>query len=193
MFKNLKKIGDKGTTIIELLVAISVFSIFITISSQLLAVALSEHQKASEKAELLNQISYALEYMNRSLRMAQKDTFGNCIFKNSNYENSGGNASLRFLNYEGKCMEFYRDDELQVIMVKKSIDDNDKDNLGAPVALTSAGHSVDSLYFLLNGQSQGDSLQPSVSIAMKIKGRTSVAQEIQIQSTVSQRQLDVQY
>ncbi len=190
-----KKLGQIGTTIIELLVAISVFSIFITIGSQLLAMALSEHQKALEKAELLNQVSYALEYMNRALRMVQKDTLGNCIAKNFNYENpESNNVAVRFLNYESeaKCVEFFRDITSGVIMVKKSTD-NTWGNLGEPVALTTSGLLVDNLYFLLNGQGQDDLLQPSVTIVMKIKSRTTVPQEIQIQSTVSQRQLDVQY
>ncbi|MDD5750161.1 MAG: hypothetical protein PHU56_00720 [Candidatus Pacebacteria bacterium] len=188
-----------GTTLIELLVSISIFSILITVSSQLFAKALGDHQRALERAELLNQASYALEYMNRSLRMAQKDVSGGCIAKNLNYDNPAGNVSaIRFLNYQGKCVEFSSQDVSQggkvfkVVMVRKSPNGGSA-GLGSYISLTPAGLSADNLHFLLNGQSQGDSLQPGVSIAMEIKGRTSPAEEIKIQSTVSQRELDAQY
>ena len=200
MFINLKKAGNAGTTMIELLVSITIFSIFITVGSQLLAAALSQHQKALERAELLNQASYALEYMNRFLRMAQKDTLGNCITQNLNYDNPANNTSaIRFISYQGKCMEFSSQDVSQdgkifkVIMIRKSAD-GAANGLGNYIPITTVGISVDNLYFLLNGQGQGDSSQPSVCLAMKIKGRMPLAaQEIKIQSTVSQRELDVQY
>ncbi len=195
-----KQKSNVGTTIIELLVAMSVFSIFITIGSQLLAVALNEHLRASERAELLNQASYALEYMNRSLRMARKDTSGDCITQNLNYDNpSGDTSAVRFVSYQEKCMEFSSQDVSQagkvfkVIMVRKS-SNGAASGLGGYIPITPVGLSADNLYFLLNGQSQSDSSQPSICLAMRIKGRiASAAQEIRIQSAVSQRELDVQY
>ncbi|MEK9153046.1 MAG: prepilin-type N-terminal cleavage/methylation domain-containing protein, partial [Patescibacteria group bacterium] len=67
---------SRGVTLIELLVSISVFSIFITVDAQLLASALKYYQQGIEKTELLNHISYSLDFMSRSLRMAQKDING---------------------------------------------------------------------------------------------------------------------
>ena len=85
-------IGDslkylRGATLIELMVSITVFSLLITVDSQLLASALKYHQQALEKVELLSQISYGLDFMDRSLRMARKDVNGRCIASNLNYEN----------------------------------------------------------------------------------------------------------
>lgn len=187
-----------GTTLIELLVSISVFCIFITVDSQLLASALKYHQQGLEKVELLGQISYGLDYMNRALRMAQKDINGQCIGSNLNYQNYNGPSVIRFVNYQGKCMEFStqevsRDNKTyKVLMVRKSTD-NSAARLGSYLPLTPVGLSVESLSFLLNGPSQADTTQPSVCLALKIKGRLTPPQETKIQTTISQRALDVVY
>jgi len=188
----------RGVTLIELMVSISVFSIFITVDSQLLASALKYHQQSLEKVELLSQISYGLDFMDRSLRMAQKDSNGRCITQNFNYENYNGLSAVRFIDYQGKCCEFSSQDVSQggktykVLMVRKSPTDS-ATQLGDYLALTPIGLSVDSLAFSLNGQSQLDDLQPSVSIALKIRGRLTPPLETEIQTTVSKRELDVLY
>lgn len=196
-------IGDslkylRGATLIELMVSISVFSLLITVDSQLLASALKYHQQALEKVELLSQISYGLDFMDRSLRMARKDVNGRCIASNLNYENYNGPSTVRFIDYQGKCCEFSSQDITQgsktykVLMVRKSSTDSSL-QLGDYVALTPIGLSVTSLAFSLNGQSQLDNLQPSVSIALKISGRLTPPLETKIQTTVSKRELDVLY
>ncbi|MCX6789454.1 MAG: prepilin-type N-terminal cleavage/methylation domain-containing protein [Candidatus Gribaldobacteria bacterium] len=188
----------RGVTLIELLVSISVFSIFITVDSQLLASALQYHQQALEKVELLSQISYGLDFMDRSLRMAQKDYNGRCITQNFNYENYNGSSTVRFIDYQGKCCEFSSQDVSQdgktfkVLMVRKSSTDA-ATQLGDYLALTPIGLSVNSLVFSLNGQGQLDDLQPSVSIALKIRGRLTPPLETKIQTTISKRELDVPY
>ncbi|OIO48900.1 hypothetical protein COX74_02045 [bacterium (Candidatus Gribaldobacteria) CG_4_10_14_0_2_um_filter_41_16] len=189
---------SRGATLIELLVSISVFSIFITVDSQLLASALKYYQQGLEKTELLSQISYGLDFMDRSLRMAQKDINGQCVTRNFNYENYNGLSAIRFINYQGKCCEFSSQavaqggKTYQVLMARKSTT-NSAAQLGDYLALTPIGLSVDSLAFSLNGQGQLDNLQPSVCLALKIRGRLTPPLEIKIQTTVSQRQLDAPY
>ncbi len=191
---------QQGTTLIELLVAISIFAIIITLGSELLASALANHQQAMEKAEILNQASYALDYTSRALRMVQKDLVGNCITKMFNYQNYPvGNLSVvRFLNYQGKCVELALEElgpagqKYKALTIKRS-SDGSAANLGSSAPLTSKTLSVEGLNFKINGQGQGDLIQPSVSMALKIKGRSLNPQEMRIQTTVSQRDLDVQY
>ena len=184
---------------IELMITISVFSIFITVGLQLLSSALLSHQKALEKVELLNQTSYGLDYITRCLRMARKDLAGNCIAQKFNYENPNNNLSaIRFLNSRGKCMEVALEElgpvgqRFKAITIKKSTDSRAA-NLGGSISLTSKGISVEGLNFKVTGQSQNDFIQPSVSVALKIKGRSPKPQEMLIQTSVSQRDLDVQY
>ncbi len=189
---------SRGVTLIELLVSISVFSIFITVDAQLLASALKYYQQGIEKTELLNHISYSLDFMSRSLRMAQKDINGQCITRNLNYENYNGLSAVRFVNYQGKCCEFSSQDISQagktyrILMVRKS-STGSAQQLGDFVALTPIGLSVDSLAFSLHGQSQTDTSQPSVTLALKISGRLIPPLATKIQTTISQRQLDEPY
>lgn len=188
-----------GTTLFELMITITVFSIFFTVGVQLLASALKNHQQALAKAEVLNQTSYVLDYMSRSFRMAQKDITGDCISQNYNFENPNNDISaIRFLSYQNKCTEFLTSDvekngkTYTLIMTRRSTN-GDSDNLGAEVALSAIGPSVSKLSFFVTGKSQSDVLQPSVTIALEFKDSLLGSPVYNIQTTISQRELDVEY
>ena len=194
-----KQIFNKGTTLFELMITITVFSIFITVGVQLLSSALKNHQAALAKAEVLNQTSYVLEYLSRSFRMAQKDIAGLCIAPRNNFENPSGDiSSIRFLNYENKCLDFpshnieKNNKTYTLIMMRKSSDAGSA-NLGPEVALTAIGPSVNKVSFFITGKSQSDALQPSVTVALEFKDSLSNGSVYNIQTTVSQRSLDVEY
>ena len=128
--------------------------------------------------------------------MAKKDLTGNCLTTAGakyNYESEPGR--IRFLNYDSKCQEFLKEgDQLK----EKKSTDNTAANLpisGTPI--TSDKLTVNSFQLNLSGQAQPptDYLQPRVTIFLEILGReTGVGQpKIQIQTSVSQRDLDIQY
>jgi hypothetical protein len=125
--------------------------------------------------------------------MARKDLTGTCLLTAGyNYVNPGI-SSVRFLIYEGKCQEFFL--ERNQIKEKKSIDENSS-NFQSPFLLTSPALKVNFLKFNLLGEAQPptDYLQPRVTIFLEILGRGQISQpKIQIQTTISQRNLDVQY
>ncbi len=62
---------NKGFTLVELLVVMSVF-LFVIGGAVMIFVSITQHQKKSlADQELLNQISYVEEYMSKALRMAK--------------------------------------------------------------------------------------------------------------------------
>ncbi|MCD6233214.1 prepilin-type N-terminal cleavage/methylation domain-containing protein [bacterium] len=188
----IKERAKYGFTLVELLVAMAVFSISASAIVGLFGSAVKIQMSVLERQSILDNISYSLEYMSRALRMAQKDLGGHCIAKGYNFQQLDGPSSVRFLNYDGdgKCEEFLLKDGQ--IMVRKS-SDNSKDNLSSPEPLTSSRITVENLIFCLSGEEQGDELQPKVTIGAVLQSQKGKTQEIRVQTTVSQRNLDVQY
>ena len=102
--------GNKGFTIIELLIVVTVFSIVITSSVNLFGSAIKYQKKVMDEINMINGVSYAAEYMSRALRMATKDTTGDCIAEDSNFEIYDADTRIRFLNYNEMCWEFFLED-----------------------------------------------------------------------------------
>ena len=69
----------KGYTLIEILVAVSIFTVIISIPTGFLVGSLRAQLKILASQKLLDQTSYLMEYMSRAIRMAQKDTNESCI------------------------------------------------------------------------------------------------------------------
>jgi len=68
-----------------------------------------------------------------------------------------------------------------------------KTGYSEPLPLTSADLEIVSCNFKLSGQSQDDDLQPSVTISFEIQKGTQPESKIRLQTTISQRNLDIPY
>jgi len=183
-----------GFTIPELLVALLAFSLVIGGATNLLLTGIAAQRSSLATQELLDQSSFMTEYVTRVLRQARKDTAGTCLtLANLNYEVSsngvswsaeGSGSFVRFVNGNGQCQQF----SLESVRIQETI-------FPAPGEyLTSDNLNVTSLRFLLEGSSQEDDVQPKVTFAMEIEGQGSKPESkpsIQLQSTVSQRRIDV--
>jgi prepilin-type N-terminal cleavage/methylation domain-containing protein len=181
----------KSFTLIEILVAVAIFSLVVAICSGIFISALQNQRRILTTQRLLDQSSFVLEYMSRALRMAKKDLTGFCITQYTNYENPEGNLSkIRFLDYQDHCHEFSK--ENTEIREKIAID-NKATNLGSATPLTSPEFEVTSLKFKIFGQSQTDNFQPRVTIFLEIQKESKKPGErekVKIQTTISQRNLD---
>ena len=105
---------------------------------------------------LLDQTSYSMEYMSRALRMAKKNTEGECAFNiNDNYHKE--DSSLWFVNYNKQCQLFKKEDS-----GFKSYN-SDEYPLGLP--LFSSDFKVNNFSINLMGESESDFLQPRVTIS----------------------------
>lgn len=191
-FKNKRNFFQQGLTLIELMVAISVFTVVITGLMELFGSIFKTQLENLDFQQLLNSASFVSEYVPRALRLAQKDSNGDCIsIINSSFENPDGNTSrIRFLNSEGKCQEFLK--EGNYLKVRKSTDSKYQNLLSAQ-PLTAASILVENLIFQISGAIQEDNLQPKITIVLKIATTGQSPQHLNFQTTVSQRELDVLY
>ena len=186
------KIKKGGFTLIEMLAAVMIFSLIIGAISGVFISSFRSQKSALSSQRLLDQTSYALEYMSRALRMATKQTadIPACLFQSGlNYENVPGVSGLKFINHleDDDCQEFFLENK----QLKQK-----KNNLTETVELTSSKLEITSLNFLLQGESQDDDLQPRVTIFLAVKGKGQKPEEqpeLKIQTTISQRNLDIKY
>ncbi|MFH1462751.1 MAG: type II secretion system protein [bacterium] len=178
-----------GYTLIEILVAIGIFTMIIASPVGFLVGSLKGQQRALSTQLLLDNVSYSLEYISRALRMAKKDDVGgvDCLLANKvNYEITHGGQGIKFRNYNDECQEFYLDNgKIMAVSSETS-------------ALTPIDLEV--VAFRIGPQDswdQTDNLQPKVTLFMEVRGIKSsdpkLQPKIQIQTTVTQRNLDVQY
>lgn len=171
-------IAKKGFTLVELLVAVSVFAIVGGIASEILVSGLRAQRKSLAFQELLSETSYFIEYVSRAVRMAKKDIDGNCTgLATANYAKA--DSKIMFENYQGICQEFY----LEGNQLKQKKGENVSD-------LTSANLTVS--HFQIGPEDswdQDDNLQPRVTLSFEVAGKEQ--SKIKIQTTISQRNFDV--
>jgi len=187
-------IFKKGFTLIEVLVAVAIFSMLISVFAGFLVGSIKSQQKALSSQQLIDSVSYNLEYMSRALRMAKKDHTGGCLTTAGakyNYETNVNRDRIRFLNYQDKCQEFFL--EAGRLKERKSTD-NTAANFGGALPLTSSVLEVTS--FKLgpsDSWGQAQKTQPRVTFSLKIErngqgGESPVS--MNIQTTISQRNLN---
>lgn len=172
------EIKNKGFTLIELLVAVTIFVLVMAAVSEIFVFSVRSQRKLLANQEILDQTSYLMEYLSRSVRMAKKDVDGICIGPKLNYQKTP--SGLKFQNSQGVCQEFY----LEGGRLKEN-----KNGTVSP--LTSVSLQV--ISFTIGSDDswdQNDDLQPVVAFSLEIYGKEH--SKIKIQTTVSQRNLDIE-
>ena len=177
----------KGYTIVEIMVAITIFVVIIAAPIGFLISTLKAQQKILFSQELLDNTSYAIEYMSRALRMAKKDVNQTCIGKNENYQITRAGTGIKFLNYNNYCQEFY----LETGVLKEY----NGGRIPNTLSLSSSNTNVLNFKIVSWGWSQADLLQPKVTLYYEaersIAGRPELKPLIKIQTTISQRDMDI--
>jgi len=195
---------SRGYTLIEILVALGIFTIVMAAPTGFFVMALKGQQRALATQEILDEVSYSLEYVSRALRMAKKEL--NCTSKTDpltcsclknngygfNYESTYGGKGIKFNTYKtpSDCQEIFwdtSDNRLKEIR-----------NGGQSVALTS--DELEIVAFKIGSSdswTQNDNKQPRITLFLEVKGKKSSNSELQpvlkIQTSISQRNLDVTY
>ncbi|MBZ1348463.1 MAG: prepilin-type N-terminal cleavage/methylation domain-containing protein [Candidatus Nealsonbacteria bacterium] len=200
----MKNNNKTGFTLVEVIVAVTVFTIIIGIVMLIFSWVIETQEKTLASQELLFQTSFLMEHMGKSLRMAKKelshpptqclDTVG----RGFNFEtNPPINNRIRFINDDNLCQEFF----LSGARLKKRISTNDNaDRFKAPLYLTPPYLEVVSFRVNLIGAGQIDTLgqidriQPRVTLFLEIRRagpKPGLLPSVKIQTTLSQRDLDI--
>ncbi len=176
-------------TLIEILVAVSLFFIVMSSLTGFFLGAITSQRKSLASQELIDNVSYTLEYISRAIRMAKKDDVNgiNCLSGNKvNFEITHGGQGVKFRNYKDECQEYFL--ETGVLKESKNTVINN---------LTSSNLEV--ISFKIGSQSswdQDDHEQARVTLFLEVKNKSQKPElqpTIKIQTTISQRNLDVKY
>jgi len=183
-----KEKKSKGFTLVEILVAVGIFTIITGITAGVFASAVRAQRSSLAYQQLLDQTSFAMEYMSRAIRMAKKDDVGgiNCLSLDKvNFEVTHGGNGIMFRNYQDVCQEFY----LENGQLKESKD-------GESMNLTSTS-TFEVIAFNIGPDEswdQNDEEQPRVTLFLDTRGvgqKPEQKPEIKIQTTISQRNPDI--
>jgi len=176
-------------TLIEILVAVTIFSLAISSLTGFFLTATKSQQKSLASQELINNVSYNLEYISRAIRMAKKDDKNgvDCLSGSLvNYEINPSTQGIKFRNYQDECQEFFLEGNKLKESKNGVINNLTPDNLEVISFQVGPSDSWD----------QNDDEQAKVTFFLEVKGvaeRSELEPSIKIQTTISQRNLDVKY
>ena len=158
--------SSKGFTLIEIIVVMAVFLFVIGAAINIFYSIVGHQRRILSEQQLLNQISYAEEYMSKALRMAKSEFYENCLVDSQNppqdhpgyiyllthYDSVAGiYQGIKFINPSDvtdsgnpTCQEFFLDNG-----VLKEL--KNSRNINDAVALTPASIHINSIRFAVNG------------------------------------------
>lgn len=187
--------GNKGFTIIEAVVALTIFSIVSLALTQIVIVSVKNQLKITLTQSLASQTTRSVDYLTKNLRMAKKDITGICTGTlDSNYGVFEDGHEVRFLSYNA-IDEEYRCKKINWINNAISIENSSDEsslNFGEANRLTPTSINVNNLEFFVLGDVFEDIFQPRVTIILEINSSGLEASDsLKIETTVSKRQLDL--
>lgn len=160
--------NKKGFTLVEVLVSTFFMTMMMVVVSGVLVHNLRLQQFSLERQELLSEVSYALEYMSRSIRMARPGEETNYVL---------GTNSIEFNHYESGTQRFYLSE----------------DKLYEEKGVTSANLTSDKLkvHEFNVSVEEGSGQQPLVTIVIEASLADEENATIKVQTSISQRSLNI--
>jgi len=158
----------RGFTLIELMTAIAIFTIVMTISMGSILNVFDANRKSRSLKTVLNNLNLVVESMSREMRYGK------------DYRPSG-NTAITFLSSDGVDISYSFNNN----SIEKKVGN------GPYIAMTAPEIIIDDMVFYTRGEAQGDAFQPKV--IMKIKSHAGSGRsrsDFTLQTMVSQRVLD---
>lgn len=173
--------SEAGYSLIELMVAIGVFAIVVTVMSGSFAISLRGQGKSATMQNVGDNVRYAMEVMAKEMRMGTIKTAEGFVL------NPPSDIQFRsnMPNRNGAIVQFYLDTATHQIM----FDDDVSDAL-PPEPITSANIAVSALTFDVSGVSSDS--QPRITIVMQaasVGTAADIETHLDLQTTISPRSL----
>lgn len=178
------KPSGSGFTLIEMLVSVGLFSVVLTVTLGSILTIADANKKARSLMSVMGNLNFAVDAITRSVKTGSDlDDNGNCISTDQvDYEAADPGSSARpRVTY---CWVVDADDNGSITKQVGS---------GVSLPLTSPDVDIDYMNFGVFGTAPGD--QPRVAINMEgtVTISPRVSSSFTIQTTVSQRQLNIDY
>jgi Tfp pilus assembly protein PilW len=172
--KNRQVFHGGGFTVIELLVAMTLFLIVIGVVSGVFIQSLKNQRITASLISVNNNMGLVIEQMSREIRTG----FDFCPMSGSV---NCSNTILVFTNASNKNIVY----SLENGSITRS------ENGGPSNIITSSDTEISNLIFIVSGESKGDNLQPLVTMAFSIQGKNPTLEKAgiitHIQTSISSR------
>ena len=160
-----QNMAENGLTMIELIVAVGIFSLVIGMTISIFVLAVATQRRITALKNVDDNIRFTVESMGREIKTGK------------NFSSVAG--SLSFTNANGESV-LYR---LNANVIEKS------SNGGASYsAITGSEVTISYLNFYLMGQLAGDGLEPRITITIGATGQVgNQSANLKVQTTISER------
>ncbi len=180
-----KTIKNSGFTLIEVLVAMSIFMIVISITVGIFVNGSGSQKKILEFNATQREAGYLMETISRELRMATAIDVS---------QEDNKDSSIEFTNYNGDTVEYCRSNDVGGCTDNDSGDYFSRNDSGAGngAVINSPDIKIEHLRFYATddfdgSEPPGDKKQPIIAISMKVKSTGSSGVELTLQNSVSLR------
>lgn len=202
MFKiNLKKENkNRGFTLVEMLVAVSIFAIVVMISLGAILTVLDANRKARTLTEVMNNLNFSVEMITRSLKTGVEPYYsftdggtlnvGAIILDESGFQRE--KTSYKFVpgpvggkGYIARCSK--------VIGNYSSLQDYYDDDCATDdwLPITSDMVDIERFDVIVAGISDGNQPRTQIFISGKVQISERISSDFSLQTTVSQRRLNL--
>ncbi len=185
---------QRGFTLIEILVATTLFSVVMIISIGAIISINDSNKKAQLTRTVINNLNFAMENMARNLRIGI--TY-HCDYTVGNVASArdclSGANSIALEGYKGDVNNGSDQIVYRLNTSTRQIERSTNSGAGGTfIPITSPELSIDSLQFYVTGATSGDGKQPRVVISISGSAifKNVIKSNFTIQTAVSQRKLD---
>ena len=172
---------QKGFTLIELMVAVSIFIVVMTISMGSIISVFDANRKSRSLKTVLNNLNLAVESMSKEMRFGK------------NYHCGSGTVTIPQNCPSGDTlMSFLSSDNVQITYRLNSEAIEKQVGSGDYIAVTAPEIIIDDLTFYTLGAGASNTLQPKVIVRIKSHAGTNRGRsDLNLQTLISQRALDI--
>ncbi|MDP3763112.1 MAG: type II secretion system protein [bacterium] len=173
----------KGFTLIELMTAVSIFIVVMTISMGSIIGVFDANRKSRSLKAVLNNLNLTVESMSREMRFGKNYHCGSGGDLDLSQNCPSGDTLISFLSSDS-VQTTYR---LNGTTIEKQVGSG-----GDFIAVTAPEIIIDNLTFYTLGAGTGNTLQPKTVIIIKSHtGANKGRSDFTLQTLVSQRALDI--
>lgn len=174
--------GQKGFTLIELMVSVSIFIVVMTISMGSILGVFNVNRKSRTMKAVMNSLQLTVDTISREMRYGKNYHCGNQGQDNTPRDCASGDNYVSFLSSEGDQITY----RLNNNAIEKSV------NGGSFIPVTGQEITVQSLSFYVIGSDPNDLLQPKALILVKgyAGTNTRTRSDFALQTLISQRSFD---
>ena len=181
--KNRNISGRGGYSLVELLVAVSVFASVMVLATGSLLSLIDGARKVRAQKTVMDNLNFAVENMSRNLRVGSNY---DCGAIGAPTDCPQGSTSLSFLSTDGKLTVY----TLTGSTIQRSVDGGQ-----TFVAVTAPEISIDRLSFFVSGTGQADTLQPKILMLVGgvVTTNNRTKSRFDLETMISERQPDVSF